>query len=86
MRSKIAYFRAHCPDRAHHLFDISCGDYLPKSLHVAGRFGPPELAIYRKLKAENSDLVEKAKESDGHRWCRSRIYDPEDWPGGNMLP
>ncbi|MCV9964485.1 hypothetical protein OIU34_21580 [Pararhizobium sp. BT-229] len=85
MRGKIAHYRAHHPDQAYHLFDLSCGDYLPNTVHVAGNFGPAELAIYRRLKSENYDLVEQARQSTGHRFCRSRIYDPEDWPTEGML-
>jgi hypothetical protein len=86
MRGKIAYYREHYPDRAYTLFDISSGDYLPLTVHVAGNFGREELESYRKLKLENPDLVKQAKESTGHRWSRSTICDPEDWPLGDMLP
>lgn len=86
MRGKIAHFRKHHPDQAYHLFDLSCGDYLPNTVHVAGNFGADELAIYRMMKAENPDLAEQARQSTGHRWSRSLIYDPEDWPDEDMLP
>lgn len=86
MRGKIAHFRAHYPDQAYHLFDLSCADYLPNTVHVAGNFGPAELSIYRRLKAENLDLVEQARQSTGHRLSRSLICDPEDWPAEGMLP
>nr|WP_250807508.1 hypothetical protein [Neorhizobium tomejilense] len=86
MRGKIAHYRAHYPDQAYHLFDLSCGDYLPNTVHVAGNFGSAELAIYRRLKIENQDLVEQARQSTGHRWSRSIIHDPEDRPVEAMLP
>jgi hypothetical protein len=86
MRGKIVHFRRHHGDRAYCLFDISCGDYLPSSVHVAGNFGAAELAIYRKLKAENPDLLEQARRSTGHQWSRSLVHDPEDWPNEPMLP
>jgi hypothetical protein len=86
MRGKITHFRTHYPDQAYQLFDLSCGDYLPNAVHVGGNFGGEELAIYRQMKAENPDLVAKARQSTGHRFSRSRIYDPEDWPDEDMLP
>jgi hypothetical protein len=86
MRGKIAHFRVHHPDQAYHLFDLSCGDYLPNTVHVAGNFGVDELAIYRTLKEENPDLVGQARQSTGHRFSRSLIYDPQDLPDGGMLP
>lgn len=86
MRGKIAHFRAHYPDQAHYLFDLSCADYLPNTVHGAGNFGPAELSIYRRLKAENPDLVEQARQSTRHRFSRSLICDPEDWPADGMLP
>jgi hypothetical protein len=86
MRGKIAHFRAHYPGQACNLFDISCADYLPLSVHVAGNFGPAELAIYRRLKGENPDLVEQASRSTGHRFSRALIHDPQDWPEEPMYP
>jgi hypothetical protein len=86
MRGKIAHFRANYPERAYCLFDLSCADYLPTSVHVAGNFGPSDLAIYRTLKAENPDLVEQARQSTGHRWSRSLICDPDHWPDEEMFP
>ena len=86
MRGKIAHYRKHHPNDAFRLFDLSCGDYLPTAVHVAGNFGPPELAVYRRLKAENPDLVEQARRSTGHLLSRSRINDPEDLPDVAMLP
>jgi hypothetical protein len=86
MRGKIAHYRVHHPDDAFRLFDLSCGDYLPTAVHVAGDFGPAELAVYRKLKAENPDLVDQARRSTGHLYSRSTINDPEDWPDVDMLP
>jgi hypothetical protein len=86
MRGKIAHFRANYPEQAYRLFDLSCADYLPTSVHVAGNFGPSDLAIYRTLKAENQDLVEQARQSTGHRWSRSLICDPDDWPDEEMFP
>lgn len=86
MAGKVALYRTHFPDEAYRLFDISSGDYLPKSVHVAGNFGAEELAEYRRLKTLNADLVEQARQSDGHRFSRSLIYDPEDWPSEKMLP
>lgn len=86
MRGKIAHFRANYPDQAFYLFDISSADYLPIAVHVASNFGTSDLAIYRALKAENPDLVEQAKQSTGHRWSRSRICDPDDWPDEAMYP
>lgn len=86
MRGKIAHFRAHYPDQACNLFDISCADYLPIAVHVAGSFGSAELAIYRRLKDENPDLVEKASHSTGHRWSRALVYDPRDLPDEPMYP
>lgn len=59
---------------------------MPTSVHVAGNFGAEELKLYRGLKAENPDLVEQARQSTGHLWSRSTIYDPEDWPSEPMLP
>ncbi len=86
MRGKIAHYRVHYPDQAYHLFDLSCGDYLPTTVHVAGNFGADELAIYRRVKAENPDLVEQARRSTGHRLFRTLIHDPDDWPKEDMLP
>jgi hypothetical protein len=86
MRGKITHYRAHYPDQAYQLFDLSCGDYLPTAVHVAGNFGADELATYRRMKAANPDLVKQASQSTGHRLSRSRIHDPEDWPGESMLP
>lgn len=86
MRGKIAHYRTHYPDQAYHLFDLSCGDYLPSTVHVAGKFGAEELSIYRRMKAENPDLVEQARQSIGHRWSRSLVCDPDDWPNEDMLP
>jgi hypothetical protein len=86
MRGKIAHYRSHFPDQAYQLFDLSCADYLPIAVHVAGKFGGEELAIYRRLKLENQDLVDKARASTGHRFSRSRICDPEDWPDEGMFP
>lgn len=80
MRGKIAYYRKHYPDLAYFLFDISCADYMPLSIHVSGNFGVSELAIYRRLKEENPDLVEQAACSTGHLYSRSRVYDPADCP------
>ncbi|TLX16024.1 hypothetical protein [Rhizobium sp. MHM7A] len=86
MRGKIAHYREHHPAQAYHLFELSCGDYLPNTVHVAGNFGADELAIYRRMKAENPDLVEQARQSTGHRLSRSLIHDPADWPNEGMLP
>jgi hypothetical protein len=86
MRGKIAHFRKHYPDLACNLFDISCADYLPLCVHVGGSFGPQELAKYRILKDENPDLVEQASKSTGHRFSRSRVCDPRDWPDEPMYP
>jgi len=86
MRGKVAYYRTHFPDTACQLFDISCGDYLPLTVHVAGNFGSAELAAYRGLKAENPDLVEQARRNTGHFLSRSRIYDPQDRPDEATYP
>jgi hypothetical protein len=86
MRGKIAHFRKYYPDLACNLFDISCADYLPLCVHVGSWFGPPELAIYRKMKDENPDLVEQASRSTGHRFSRSRVGDPRDYPDEPMYP
>jgi hypothetical protein len=86
MCGKVAHFRAYYPDQACNLFDISCADYLPIAVHVAGNFGSDELAVYRRIKAKNPDLVEQARRSTGHRWSRARIHDPEDCPDEEMFP
>lgn len=85
MKGKVDYYRTHHPDEAYSLFDISSADYLPVSVHVSGNFGRDALLAYRRVKADNPDLVEKARASKGHLYSRSTVGDPMDYPDEPML-
>lgn len=85
MRSKLAYARAQGDYEAACLFDCSSGDYLPKLIHVGVTFDDRALADYRRLKAENPELVAAAR-AQVSRYARSVITDPEDVPDWDILP
>lgn len=79
-RMKLAYYSKHPHLDASDLFNVSSGDYIPRTIEVASSFKPEHLLMYRQLKSENPVAVQKAREKYSP-WQHSITYDPEDMIG-----
>lgn len=89
MSDKLRHWKTYNPDIAYLLLDPSSGDYMPLAVHVGSSWKAEHQSYYRQLKADNPDLVAKGRKSysDGGRFYRSRVGDPEDFIDiGPMLP
>jgi len=77
MTAKVEFYKKNYPHDLSNLFDRSCGDYLPLSIHVGSSFEYIHLVHYRKLKSENKKVVNLIDKSN-QRWGFALVGDPLD--------
>ena len=82
MRERVAYYRSVFGDEAWQLFSPYFASYMPISIDAGFSFNDEAQRLYRLVKEENADLVEKAiasRPEGGYSIFISRVGDPLDF-------
>jgi len=82
MLEQVAYYRSAYPDEAWHLFSPYWGSYMPINIEAGSSFDDNAQTLYRLVKKENDDLVQKAianRPADGYCYSISRVGDSADY-------
>lgn len=82
MLEQVAYYRSAFPDEAWHLFSPYHGSYMPINLATGSSFDDNAQTLYRLVKKENVDLVQKAianRPAGGYCYFISRVGDGADY-------
>jgi hypothetical protein len=81
MEEKAHYFEVMQPELLHTLFDPSCGDYLPRAVHVAtslANFRDNHLEKYREIRSRYPEHV--CKKDPSSYWIFYPDGPAEDYP------